>query len=406
MTSIRTTFLLTLGLSLVGTAAAQGNHLTFGVQPGQTTTGTASNGSPGGLGVTIGGYGTTPINVPPGTDSAGIATAAAAALQAQGFTVTQNGTEITVTSGPGGAPLMHGGGIGSTDTGITGVKAEVEPAPGGGPAGGPAVKKNGGQVQKANPQKQAQQPGQIQVDVEVQKLVNGVWTLMWIQVVVPVMPGDTGQTINDRVRQQLEQQGLIVNDITLPTSVAAITLAPCFVRHPTSSGGKVQGVSVGASGGAKQVLDTVGAGVGQAPDVGATDYDRSIDRNGQETGDFAFFLGDPTVGQGGGLEMVSEPNRFGLFVVGHGPGGLLQAPEVPLPFVGPGFTMPLDPFGALLFGGITDPLGQMSLPLPIPPDPNLAGFELHTAGMVLDPFAPGLFDGARRTNGVTLRVGN
>ena len=35
------------------------------------------------------------------------------------------------------------------------------------------------------------------------KHVNGQWVTMWIQVVVQIQPGDTGATINSRLRVQL-----------------------------------------------------------------------------------------------------------------------------------------------------------------------------------------------------------
>lgn len=407
MTNYRNVLLLSLGLLIGGTAVAQ-NHLTLGISPGQTTTGTSSNGSPGGIGVTVGGFGSFPVNVPPGTGSTGIATAAAAELTAQGFTVTQNGSEITITSGPGGAPLLYGGGIGSTDTGVNGVKAKVAKAPGPAMPIPQAQKNNGGKMGKANPQKQAQGPGSIQVDVEVLKFIGGQWVLMWIQVVVQVQPGDTGQTINNRVRQQLQAQGMIVNDITLPPSVAPITPVPpgCFGMDRTDDGGKVQGLWCHLFGGALDLFDSVDAGAGQVPHGGATEYDRSIDQNGQETEDFLIFQGQPSPGLGGAFDAFVVPNRFGIFVLGQGPGGDLQAPMIQLPFIGPGFEMPLDPFGALLVGGISDPLGHMGMQLPIPPDPNLVGFELQLAAVTLDPFGSSLFDGARRTNGLTVRLSN
>jgi hypothetical protein len=404
MTNFRNVLLLSLGFALTGSALAQ-NHITVGVTPGQTTTGSGS------IGVTVGGHGTVPVNVPAGTGSLGIATATANALTAQGFTVTQNGTDVTITAGPGGAPLMHGGGIGSTDGGVTGVKCKVQKAPGGGggPGGGPganAQRNVGGQVRQANPNGQAQSTGSLQVDVEVIKVVNGVPTLLWVQVVVPVFAGDDGQAINDRARQMMQQQGLIVNDLTLPPAVAPITPIPpaAFGIDRTVDGGKVQGVQVEATGGAKDVFDATEAGAARTPDTGAAEYDRSIDENGQDTGDFAVFQGLPILGQGGVIEAFTAPNQFGIFALQFGPGGLLQAPNVPLPF-GPGFYMPLDPFGAQLHATITDPLGQMQMPLPIPPMPQLVGLELQTAALTLDPTGQTLFDGVKRTNALTIRVG-
>ena len=110
MTNFRNVLLLSLGPTLGGNAIAQ-NEITFGIEPGQATTGSSSTGGAGSLGVTVGGFGTIPVNVPPGTDSAGIASATAAALTRAGFTVNQNGLDVTVTAGPGGAPLQFGGGI-------------------------------------------------------------------------------------------------------------------------------------------------------------------------------------------------------------------------------------------------------------------------------------------------------
>ncbi|MCB9876869.1 MAG: hypothetical protein H6835_04620 [Planctomycetes bacterium] len=415
MMTFRDAFLSLATLALCATANAQGNAVTIGIQPGQSTTGTASDGSPGGIGITIGGFGNTPVVVPPGTDSMGIATAATAALAAQGFTVVQNGTDVIVTAGPGGAPLQSGGGIGSTDTGINGVKAKVTPpagpgGPGGGPGGGGpgpnAGKQNGGQVQKANPQKFANSSGSIQVDVEVLKFVNGTWTLLWIQVVVPVFAGDTGQAVNDRVRQQLQGQGLIVSDLTLPPVVAPMT-SGSFGMDRTQDGGRVQGVGFAAGGGARDVLDGSEAGAGQVPQQGATEYDRSIDENGDATTDWFRFAGDATVGGGGVLDAHVLPGQFGLWAITPGPGGLgLGAPLIPAPFLHPGFDLPIDPLAALLLPGISDPLGGMQLPLPIPPDPALGGAELLMTALTIDPFGASLFDGVRRTNGVTLRIGD
>ena len=229
---------------------------------------------------------------------------------------------------------------------------------------------------------------------------------MWIQVVVQIQPGDDGAAINARLRAQFLAQGLLVNDITLPPSVAPITPVPCFGLDRTQDGGKVQGVRVQQQGGANQVMDGVGVGAGQTPDQGASEYDRSIDQNGDETEDFAVFSGDAIPGLGGVLDAFVAPNQFGIWVIGNGPGGLLQAPELPLPFIGPGFTMPLDPLGALLVGGISDPLGHMQLPLPIPPSPGLSGLELQLSALTLEPLAPSLFEGAKRTNGLSVRIGN
>lgn len=405
MISIRATasfFRSTLLTGLFAAAiAAQGQTITFGVSPGQTTSGAASGGGPGRLGVAIGGFGTIPVNVPPGTSSAGIATAMASALAAQGFTVQQNGTEVTVTAGPGGAPLLHGGGIGSTDTGITGVKAKVDP---GAP---PGRKQNGVNVPQAAPAAQAAQAGSIQVDVEVWKLIGGAWTLLFIQVVVPVFAGDDGATVNARVRQLLEAQGCIVNEIRLPSNVAPMTPSPSFALDRTVDGGKVQGASFRPQGGARQLLPRSEAGAAQVPAFGATDYDVPLFADGFESSDSCTWSGPmPNIGVSGMLQALVTPNQFGLWTITTGPSApLFQAPVVPLPFVSPQMYMPLDPLQVLLLVDVTSPLGLLQLPLSIPNQPLLVGVQLQAAVLTLDPVAADPLSEMRRTEGVVVRIG-
>jgi hypothetical protein len=390
-----------LVLMLAASAAAQGQTLTFGVSPGQTTSGTASGGGTGNLGVAIGGFGTIPVTVPPGTSSLGVATALAAALQASGFAAQQNGTEVTVTAGPGGAPLTQGGGIGSTDTGITGVKAKVEPnSP-------PGQKQNGANVPKADPAAQANQGGSIQVDVEVRKRVGGVWTLLWIQIVVPVFPGDTGATVNVRVKQMLEAQGCHVNHIQLPASVAPITPAPSFGLDRTTDGGRVQGVQVQPQGGARQLLPRNGAGAGQVPAFGAAEFDQPLHGNGFVSDDRVAWNGPlPVLGTAGSLDAFVTPDRFGAWTITVAPATpVFQAPIVPLPFAGPAMYLPIDPLQALLFFDVTSPLGTMQLPLAIPLAPPIAGLDLRLQALTLDPAAPDLLGSMRRTQGLSVRIG-
>lgn len=381
--------------------AAQGQTLTFGVSPGQTTTGSASGGGPGNLGVAIGGFGTIPVAVPPGTSSTGVASAMAAALTANGFTAVQNGTEVTVTAGPGGAPLTQGGGIGSTDTGITGVRAKVaRGAP-------PGLKQNGVNLPKPAPGAVAAQVGSIQIDVEVWRRINGVWTLQWIQVVVPVQAGDSAATVAARARQRLEAQGLHVNEVQLPSSVAPITPMPSFCLDRTTDGGKVQGVVAQPLGGAASLFPRVGAGAAQVPAFGATAFDVPLFADGFESGDRSCWQGPlPTPGASGLLQAFLTPNQFGLWAINVGQAQPLFQPIVtPLPFVGPNFWMSLDLTAPLLLADITSPLGLMQLPLMIPPSPPL-GLELQFQALTLDPSAPDLFGSMRRSEGVVLRVGN
>jgi hypothetical protein len=400
MTMRSRVLLLPIGLLCGLFVSAQGQALTFGVSPGQSTSGTASDGGSGDLAVTIGGHGTIPVDVPPGTSSAGIAAAMAAALQAQGFTAVQNGTEVTVTAGPGGSPLSQGGGIGSTDTGITGVKAKVEP---GAP---PGMKQNGANVPKANPAQATNQNGSLQIDAEVLKLINGVWTPLHVQVVVPVLPGDDGDAVNARARQTLEAAGFKVNDIELPANVAPITPSPSMGLDRMDDGSKVQGVEVDTTGGANDLFPKNQAGAGQVPGFGASDYDRAVSPDGTERDNFSWFDGSTEEGAGGVLGALVAPNTFGLWLFGIDTiDPLFQVPVIPLPIFGPDMYLPMDPLNILMFNALPDPLGHMQFPLQIPPAPEWLGLELQTTAVTLDPSAPDLFLSLERTQCLAVRVG-
>lgn len=390
----------TLSALLASFASAQ-QTLTFGVTPGQTTTGGGS------LGVVVGGHGTTPISVPPGTSSLGVANAMAAALLAGGFTVQQNGTEVTVTSGPGGAPLQNGGGIGSTDPGITGIKAKVHKAPPGAPPGAnpPGNKVNGGAVKKAAGAGQAQGPGTIQIDVEVMKLIGGVWTLMWIQVQIPVQPGDDAQAVNNRVRQQLENQGLKVNDITLPPSIQPITPIPCMGIDRTLDGFPVEMVQMQLSGSALQLWPEFYVGAGQFPIGGPTDYDTGLDPFGVEAPLFLEYNGDSFPGGFGTFDCFVQPGTIGSFMIGFGNAQApWQAQVIPLPFIGPDFYSLLDPFSSVSLLSFPDPLGHMQLPLTLPPDPTLGGMTLMLQGLTIDPGQANPAGSVHRSNGLRLAI--
>lgn len=376
-------------------AAAQGQTLTFGVNPGQTTTGSGT------IGVTV--------NVPGGTSSAGVTTALANALTGQGYTVQQNGTEITVTSGPGGAPLQNGGGIGSTDPGVNGVRATVHKAPPQGPGPNPnppGNKVNGGKVPKARGGGQAQGPGSIQVDVEVQKLVNGQWTLMWIQVVVPIQPGDDANAINQRVRQQLENQGFKVNDVTLPPVVQPITPVPCIGLDRTFNGESVQSIQFDFFGSAQNFFPESWAGAGQFPISGVTDWDIGLRPDGSESPYFIEYNGSHQPGGNGFFAAFVQPGTVGAFQIGFGSSLDPWNPlAIPLPLVGPDFYSVLDPFSSLSQLAFPDPLGLMQMPLVIPPDPQLQGLELQLQGLTIDPAQPNVPGSVERTQGLLVAIG-
>lgn len=402
MTRLTLTLSFFLSALLPAFAAAQGQTLTFGVKPGQTTNGN------GQLGVTVGGFGTVPINVPTGTSSQGIANAMAAALQGQGFAVQQNGTDVTVTSGPGGAPLHNGGGIGSTDSGITGVKATVHKAPPAGPGPNPnppGNKVNGGKVPKARGPGQAQGPGSVQIDAEVLKFVNGQWQLMWIQVVVPVMQGDDADAINQRARQQLENAGFKVNDVTLPPVIQPITPVPCIGIDRMQDGDTVQSIVLDLQGSAFDFYDEYWAGAGQFPISGPTDWDIGLRADGSEGPYFLEFHGTSNPGGGGIVDAFVTPGTIGVFQLGLGSGLQPWNPLwIPIPQIGPDFYSLLDPLAPTVLG-IPDPLGQMSYPMPIPPVPSLQGLQLQLQAVTLDPGVPNVFHSVERSHGLGITIG-
>ncbi|MEM7309154.1 MAG: plastocyanin/azurin family copper-binding protein [Planctomycetota bacterium] len=96
---------------------------------------------------------------------------------------------------------------------------------------------------------------------------------------------------------------------------------------------------------------------------------------------------------------------------------LFPAPGFPCGLPLPGFHMdPLLPNGELLINlAAPDPLVSLGptpwagpgtpaqFPIPIPPNPALAGFQLHLQGLVLDPVGPNTF-GA--TNGIQVTLGS
>lgn len=77
------------------------------------------------------------------------------------------------------------------------------------------------------------------------------------------------------------------------------------------------------------------------------------------------------------------PNNLGMIVIGLG-----QA-QLPLSLVGGTPGTFLWNSGDLLHAFFSDPFGETSLPLPIPPDPSLAGFELSTQAIDFDTNLPG-----------------
>jgi hypothetical protein len=357
-------------LLLTATLAAQGQVLTFTIPGGQTTTGAAAGGGPGQIGVAIGGHGTIPVGVPPGTGSAGVATALAGALASRGFNVQQNGDAVTVLQGPGGTPLRQGGGIGSTDTGVVSVRARVEPnAP-------PGLKANGVAVPKAQPGQVAAQNGQVQVDAEVMRRENGQWVPAHVQVVVPVQQGDTAEQVNQRARQALEAQGFRVTDVEVPKVLAPREIIGAFQLDRTADSSRVQDVRLTVSPG----LSFFGGSslrVASSVTIGAADFGEGFVDLPTVRVPYLWWTG-PDLSLGGTLNgQFPGPGLPGVLFVSPYP----TFPPLPLPFFGPDAFLFIDPLAMLSLPMTTGPLGGFQLPIP----PLTGGLDLAWQAVVVTP---------------------
>lgn len=373
-TPSRFTLALIAGLGLFtlpNQATSQGQALRFEIPAGQSSSGKASDGGDSLVGVTVGGHGTVTTTVAKGTSSKGVVDAIVAALRAKGFKVRRGGaTDFCVEAGPGGKAIEKGGGIGGTDTGITKVDAELKQL-------GPPrqLKRGGGQIPKIKPKQQnarASKDGKIQVDVLVEKIVNGKKQQMHVQVVVPIQQGDRAEDIERRTRQQLEKKGLHVRDVEVPSNLDGRTLVPCFGLDFMGIGDPILALRLDVQLPPEFLLPP-SCWMGVTPPLGL-----SNEGFGSQPRLPWHYGGDPILGAQLPLwiDVGNAPALGGIFLGG-------QRAEIPLPPFGPGAFLLVDPLSTFL--PLPAPVqGMMQMQLPIPPDPTLTGIELYTQGLVLD----------------------
>ncbi len=386
---------LTLAAGFALPLAAQGQTLRFCFTNGAVTN-VDSTGQPSRIGVRIGGYPTVFITPTAGDGPTELAQRLATELQNRGFTFQlEAGGCVCVSGGPGGAALTHGGGIGSTDTGVTGIRSQIVKKPFV-PPPPPPVKNNGVKVPKAKPQVVAPHPGQIQIDVEVEKTVNGQRVLITVQLVVHVDQNDTKQQIDQKIRQAIETAGLKPKSVSVPDPLGPQNFHEAFCIDRDVDGDPVKGVTCSDPQGLG-VLD-FGVSAGDDAALGTTDFGQGF-LPGMNPDDLAWIDGGWYPGLGFPYPITIDSG------LPNAPGGLFVSPfEQPLPLL---FLDPLawayPDLGASVFlPGMCDPLGAMQFALPIPPDPALSGLELFMQGVVVDPVAPAL----HLTQGLRVVPGN
>ncbi len=344
-----------------------------------------STNGPSKTGVRIGGHDSVMLDLPAATTPTGAADKLLAALTAKGFTASKsNPTEVCVTTGPGGTALTKGGGIGTTDTGLKGINVGIMKLPN----APKKVKGKGVTIPKIKPAMAATVGGTIQVDVEVEKTVNGVKQIQHIQVQVPVQPGDTSFDIDQKVRQSLEGKGLRIRDVEIQDVFDQNRIIPCFALEMDLFGDPVLHV-VYQYDIEPQLIEMQLTG-GELPIVGAGNYGdaSSINLPGQPL-PFMDFQGQPYLGGFGCFKVENcQPFAPVAMIVG------LQDMEVPFLFPGGFLLVNPDPFH-LDFMGPANPLGGFGVQFPIPPDPRLAGFELHTQALTGSGSQFALTDGLR-----------
>jgi len=353
-----------LPLLVASTWAQGGQRVSFTFPPGQTTTGN------GQVGVQVGGQ-TVLVGVPPGTGSTGLTQAVEDGLRSRGFAVERPGPNtVTVTAGPGGAPLTTGGGMGSTDSGIQGVRTGVEPN------AAPPVKQAGGAIPVPPGNQPCPRAGTIVVTAETERVVNGQRERIPVHVQIPLNQGETPEQVKQRVRQMLESQGFKVEDVEVPSNLDRRIQLPGLGMDHMQDGRRVQAVDFSHNippeflplelwGGMQPLFGGASYGLGDSlPDGKAP------------------FLHLPIVPQVGGpfpltlhgqLQGVSD-----IVFLSFGPAGF------PIPLQPTSFLL-IDPLVLLPFPGITDPLGLHPVPLVIPPEPALHGLDLYFQAVVIGP---------------------
>jgi len=362
--------LLPFLLLLAAALPAQGLHVCLSVHG--VAAGVDSVGAPSRLTASIGGVATTIL---PAAGSPGPVVSAAheAAFVAAGYmTVRINPNEFCITAVPGGGPVVAGAAYGTTDLGL-GLDNKIRRIPGPQPIVAPLAKANGAGLALPAPVA-APQPVGAQFAVYVFVRIGGFSVSICVQ--INLQAGLTGLQIQDAIQWQLELQGFFGQRVVIGDPLVPGALLDVLQLERTASGDVIEGVELDWDPGARLLLPTVIC-CGQEPVFGAWEY-------GVATQNFAIAepwsqcLGDPSVG--GFFEIVHETQYpFGLCIdaiaLGQPPFGVDVF----------GGTLLVDPATMVLEAGLTDPLGTFSRPWLIPPAPQLAGLELASQAVVLDP---------------------
>ncbi len=281
----------------------------------------------------------------------------------------------------------------STDSGMRGpwgkiVRKPLLPAPPVPPPVRKAVKGNGVVFPVPLPAP-ATVGGSIQIEVT---LIGPNGGLINVSVQVQVNQGDTQQQIDQKIKQALDNQGLRVRDVQIPTPLGPNNFQTCYGIDRTFGGEEVIGIGFDQD----QLFLPEFVGVGLFVEAGATEF------------------GDPFMPPGLMLPplLLEIPDQVQIgstfhFQVENGlpglPGGLaisgvlapleLLAFGIPDMWLYPGLPVTLVPLGF-------DPLGNGQVPLPVPPDPSLVGVELFSQAFVFDTSGVPLL-----SNGLQLKVG-
>lgn len=325
-----------------------------------------NTGAPSLLAATIAGV-TTAITPVPGQTAPACSAAHEAAFFAGGYaTVRVNPNVFCITAGPGGAPIVAGAAYGTTDPALN-LDSSVQALP----AANPAQKRNGallGVPQVSLPP----QPFGAMLIAHVDILVAGALVTMPVPLQLP--SGQSGPQLQQIMLQQLDQHGLLANPVVIEDPTAPGQLIDVLQLERTTVGEPVVGIEIEWDANSRLIMPTV-TGAGLLPLFGAAEYGLPTLGLAPEQ-PFSLCLGQPQVG--GQFDIVHEtfvPNGITVNALSIG------AAAVP---VFNGFLL-VDPIQSVLELGLTDPLGSFGRAWLVPPSPHLAGLELASQAVVLDP---------------------
>ena len=321
-----------------------------------------------------------------GSSPSDCATSLATQLAAAGYTATTVGTNVVcVSAGKNGAPLTTGGAIGTTDTGLDGINTKVQtpPVQPNKPKPPKKLKSNGVTVPKAKPGASVPVRMTITIEIEVEVWVLGVKvTTIKIKVQVDLQAGMNAGQINQAMRGSLTAAGFSPNDVVTQGVVHSAPI-PAFGLDHDSQGRPVTHVLLWQP--IQPEILPMELTSGSFPMMGGTSYgDSSID------GLYQGLHGDPSLG-GTYNPYVGNAQPGCLAILG------LSELDYELPYYDG--TILVDPNALVILPPmVVDPLGGAELSLPIPPDPALMGFELHSQWLIR-----GVRDDL--TNGVKTTIG-